>query len=549
VNVDSNASFLLTMTDGYLFQSTDYASYQAAVSEDGKEVRLTLLRVHYSCVVEVNALKTDYSWTYDANGGTRKDGLQGEVQVPFLKRHLRVNTGKGTDLFEREGYTLTGWNTKPDGSGTGVGLGSRTEWQKDLVLYAQWKRWTDPSFFLTEDKEDGVWITSFSDSGEKEVVVPGILEGKTVTGIESHAFSSAVPERLILPITLKSISKDAFSFSSLKEVTLYDSIESIDNEAFSGCPLFSALHLNAAVDPVYSGNYFDTFQDKYDRLLSLKDKKKIVLFSGSSTRFGFDSALLDSAFEDYDIVNMGVYAYSIAKAQMDLILPLMKEGDIFLSCPEFDAIDTQFSTQKRLDRFFFAMMESDYDTLVSYDLRDIPDPFSALTSYLTVRKSMTRKSYELSPSQFDEEGKPVTVPSYNVYGDYSLYRPNATDDSLIYGYLADYTVSAFPETVVSSLNETYQKFLDKGVKVYFSYAPRNILGLRKEATAEKRAELDRWLRARLSVPVISPIEESLYLGRYLYGTDNHLSTEGAEIRTKRVIQDLETQQAKEGSAG
>jgi hypothetical protein len=56
------------------------------------------------------------------------------------------------------------------------------------------------------------------------------------------------------------------------------------------------IHINAAQLPAYSGNYFDTFQDKYDRLQDLKDTKKIVLFSGSSTRFGYDSEKLKKHF-------------------------------------------------------------------------------------------------------------------------------------------------------------------------------------------------------------------------------------------------------------
>ena len=41
------------------------------------------------------------------------------------------------------------------------------------------------------------------------------------------------------------------------------------------------------------------------------------------------------------------------------------------------------------------------------------------------------------------------------------------------------------------------------------------------------------------------IEDSLYTGIYLYGTDNHLSTEGAQIRTEKVIRDLKEQFVKE----
>ena len=51
-------------------------------------------------------------------------------------------------------------------------------------------------------------------------------------------------------------------------------------------------------------------------------------------------------------------------------------------------------------------------------------------------------------------------------------------------------------------------------------------------------ELDALLRQRLHAPVISDIRSSLMDPLYFYATDNHLSTEGAEIHTTQVIDDL-----------
>ena len=98
--------------------------------------------------------------------------------------------------------------------------------------------------------------------------------------------------------------------------------------------------------------------------------KKIVLFSGSSTRFGYDREMIDRAFPDYEVVNMGVFAYSPALPQLELIRSCMKEGDILLDSPEFDAANRQFCYQKELDYATFAMMESNYDAFAGLDLRE-----------------------------------------------------------------------------------------------------------------------------------------------------------------------------------
>ena len=351
---------------------------------------------------------------------------------------------------------------------------------------------------------------------------------------------------VILSPGIYEIEKWAFRNSHLEQLYLYDDLEKISDYAFQDCDMLHTLHINAIEAPAYSGNYFDTFQDKYDRLLSMKDKKKIVLFSGSSTRFGYDSEMIDQAFPDYEVVNMGVFAYSPALPQLELIRSCMKEGDVLLDSPEFDAANRQFCYQKELDYATFAMMESDYDVFAQLDLREYKQIFTAFTAYQDARADMERKNYDVCASEYDEDGNEVEEPSYNEYGDYVVYRPNSTSEKPIYGLPVNYTVNAYPkDTYIDSINTEFQRFLDQGIKVYFTYSPRNKYALSEDSTQEERIRLHEYFKSQLNVPVISELEDSLYTGIYLYGTDNHLSTEGAQIRTEKVIRDLKEQFAKE----
>jgi hypothetical protein len=104
----------------------------------------------------------------------------------------------------------------------------------------------------------------------------------------------------------------------------------------------------------------------------------------------------------------------------------------------------------------------------------------------------------------------------------------------------DYTRGSFAkDRFIDPLNGVYRRFLDQGVTVYFDYAPRNREALSDQSTPEARRELDTWFRESLCVPVLADIEDSLYPGRYLFGTDNHLSSEGVQIRTDRFLKALE----------
>ncbi len=537
-----DASFLIRCEDGYAVTGADCGEYTLAPAANGGAV-LTIPRVRYSTVVSLTVIHNDTVIRYDINDGSGAPA----VEVPVTPSHLRWNTA--TDLFDRPGWTQTCWNTRADGSGVSVGLGSRTEAAEGLTLYAQWSRWSPAELFRWESGPDGASVTGYL-GAEDVITVPAELGGLPVRRIAADAFLNVGCAAVILPDTLYALEDGAFRGCALSELYLFDNIRSIGDPAFEGCEELATLHLNAVEAPVYSGTYFDTFQDKFDRLLSLRDKKKIVLFAGSSVRFGYDSAALDAAFPEYEIVNMGVFAYTSAMPQMDIILTCMGEGDILLHSPEFDVAEFQFCASGDIEYRFFNMMESNYDALALLDLRRYGAVFTPLGKYLTVKDPMAKKSYALSPSAFDEDGNPVSSPSYNEYGDYVVYRPNASSALPVYGTPVLYTVAAFPkETYLDPLNRMYQRFLEKGTRVYYTYSPRNRLALSDASTPEARAELDRYLRENLRVPIITELEDSLWSGVYLYGTDNHLSTEGAAIHTGQIIAALKAAMGEETPAG
>ncbi len=474
---------------------------------------------------------------YEGNGGTLRAWEGDAIALPVDNAHLRVNTAQGTGYFRREGYVLTGWNTAPDGSGERIGLGSRTERRDGLALYAQWAKVSPEGSFSYELREGQAWITGYSGAAPR-CVVPEELGGFPVRGICAGAFRDGAFEELILPHTLYTVECGAFHGCAVREITLFDTLREVSDESFQDCRGLKTLHVNAATSPVYSGSYFDTFSDKYDWLLSLKGRKKLVLASGSSGRYGYDSPALAAAFPDYVPANMGVYAYTNALPQLELIRGLMEEGDVLLSAPEFDAAEEQFCASSRLDAPFWAMMESNYDAAALLDLRNYSGVLDSLGEYLAARRGMAGRNYGESPASYDDDGNRYAFATYNQYGDLTLPRPNGERDVCLRHNIADYTTANITPGRVEALNDVYRRFLDGGIAVYFTYTPRNRNSLTADSTPATRRELHNYLTEHLCVPVISDIEDSLYAGNYFYLIDSHLSGEGAAIRTKRVIEDL-----------
>ena len=136
---------------------------------------------------------------------------------------------------------------------------------------------TDAKYFAYEDVEGGISITGYSIEGGLDVVIPEKINGKTVVGISSNAFTTrgvtptgistnkieyniqplynkkdnyeVVPlgaisyglgiTSVIIPNTVKIIGKDAFRENKLTSVTIPTSVTSIGNSAFYGNNLTS----------------------------------------------------------------------------------------------------------------------------------------------------------------------------------------------------------------------------------------------------------------------------------------------------------------------
>ena len=99
-------------------------------------------------VLEANLKGIKYTVTYEKNG----DPLLNDKDVLNTMNKKTAQYGKSfvlpINLYERKGYTFTGWNTKADGSGTAFADGETvsnltTESGATVHLYAQWSK--DPS--------------------------------------------------------------------------------------------------------------------------------------------------------------------------------------------------------------------------------------------------------------------------------------------------------------------------------------------------------------------------------------------------------------------
>lgn len=536
----SDVEFELILHKGYALSTVDYPGEYAIEVKNGTDY-LLLKNVRYPTRVKLT-LTSDYrTIVYHANGGVSETGDL--TQNYDMTYHVRPNTSIGTDWLTRDGYTLTGWNTQPDGSGTAVGLGSRATVAdlEELELYAQWAKWSSATDFSFTTEEDGATITGYSGS-DATVVIPERIDGHTVRTIASGAFRGCAAEAVILPKTLVTVQTQAFSDCSLRELTLFDNIEHIGSAAFVDCPDFSVLHINA-LEPPYGYDYRreSCLADKIDLLVEAQGQKKLVFYGGCSMWYNLDGPQMQSGVgEDYRVINAGLNGVVNSAVQMQILTSYLEPGDIFFHTPELSS-ESQLLTQVGFgedDNKLWCGLEYNYDMVARVDLRDFPGLLDAFHEWLLIKQ--TGGGYDTHYE--DERGRPF----FDPYGGIPFQR-EAREGQLLDDVFLDPNM-LHPDSM-ARLECYYRAIADKGAKVYVSYACVNM-----DAVPEKQKEnvyaVEEAFRQAIGemrdAVLISQLSDYLYCDEDFSDTNYHLMSDAARRNTALWLRDLKAQMEKDG---
>lgn len=540
----------LDMRTGYEFVSCDYGDYRAETEANG-DVTLTLYNITAPSRVtvtsrlrEVDAQRESAtcSITYDYNGGSA-DGEKSRTVDYTLSQHLRPNTWNGQGL-ERLGCTLLGWNTRSDGSGEHIGLGSRVTVGdgQSVTLYAEWAEWLPERDFLIRTYPDGTAaVTGYRGTGDAEMfVIPAEIDGYKITEI-AGSFTTNIPcgrltsRSLVLPDGILSIGGGAFINSAFEEIYFFDNLENIADAAFTYN--LTTYHINAACPPHYQAvNNSTYYADCVDRLITSGDKKRIIFFAGCSFAYGVNSAMAQAAVGDeYAVCNLGVNGDINGAFQMEVILNYISEGDILVHTPEVMSAP-QLMSSFYLDGRAFIMCEGNYDLLSIPDFSDCDLIFRAYMHYVTIRENEEECSYS--------DGR---AEDFNIYGDFICSRPyeeagEAERDESLSGDAYNFAPEMLTEEGVAKLAAYYSEAEAKGATVCFSYSPINGSSSTAVPVGEAGAAFDKRLRelfAPYGYAPISDYKDYIMAGRYFYDSDYHLNELGAIFRTERLLADLQ----------
>lgn len=467
---------------------------------------------------------------YDANGGKSFDGAQG-IKTDFcIDYYLMPNTMPENGSFAREGYVLTGYNTKADGSGTYVGMGHKIKLESDapLVLYCMWQQAEPETSFTVSETNGNISVEKYNGSS-KEVYIPKTLGGKPVVKIASGAFAGSGVEKVYIPSSVVNVEDGAFAGSkALSEVTFFDSLFAVSDASFENCPI-KTINLHAAKNPRYSDSDL-SFSKKYERFMTA-DKARIIIVSGSSKHFGFDTGYAEELLSGgYSVVNYGTNAQMNVVFFLEALANLADKDDTIIFAPEqYGPFCDTVNGNPQMTALTFQGCESCYDLLSYADMTKYTEVFTAYSQYSKQRSGMGEKTYETRSLRLDE------------YGDCAIPRPNLNSENYKSG--ANGTFLFKEDTIPVDFAANVNRILDiakkRNVKAYLSYPPYNVNSVAEDCLDDESYDAyNADMRKVISVPLISDVRDYIFEGKYFYNTDYHLGDEGTVMHTEQVCDDI-----------
>ena len=540
VGSKETVTLTVAMKDGYIFDGWSTNDYICNITKwkngNASKVSITKTETYTFDASSTINVYVNYSMkvVYDTNGGTTKDGKSTMDTTFCLSEYKCPSTLPDKGYFTRDGYVLSEYNTKPDGTGTAVSLGSKIRSDSStLTLYCIWLKTNEASDF-TYSTGSSIAITGYKGTA-KDVVIPEKIDGKNVTSISSNAFNKSTVESVFIPKTVTAVDYSAFNqCSQLTTVIFFDSMKTMDESAFSGCSKFSSIRINAVKEryfyvsesssSVSTPGWITGTYCKTDRLVWAADMPKFVIYGGSGSLYGFDCSQINNAIgEDYVVINMGANANSSAAFVFEGMKQYMNEGDIILWDPEpgnFTLGQAQAST--RGIEFYVC---GNYDFVKSIDISEYSGFFSSLMYVISMNASLKDYSWE-----FGSIG-------YNCYGD-SVSNRDFEDRECFYNF------AYFDWVDYSRMSSIIDEYKANGVDVWFTYAVMD-----EESGGTEQETVDEYIaniKANFNVTIISDFYDCFVPHEYRWNSEWHLTDEGAVYRTAKLLPDILAQFAKMG---
>jgi hypothetical protein len=288
-------------------------------------------------------------------------------------------------------------------------------------------------------------------------------------------------------------------------------------------PLIALFFLGLLLPPTPRASTSLLFADQQkDSLLRNVASPRIIFVGGSSVSFGLNSQVIKDSLH-LNPINTGVHASIGLKYMMENTAQYIKKGDIVVLMPEYQLLYEDYNdVSEELARTIFDVNKSKY-RLLNFKQRFALLPY---TPKIALSKFNPRE-YSVSSSS---NQKCYLISAFNQYG-----------DTYVHWGLPREIVS--PSKISGNLNKevmnkiaVFQSEIEKrGATLYISYPGFQDISFFKSKEAIDKIEQEYIKRG---FRILGTPERYMMPDSLMYNTNYHLNKEGADRRTKLLIEDL-----------
>lgn len=267
------------------------------------------------------------------------------------------------------------------------------------------------------------------------------------------------------------------------------------------------------------GSVGATIQYKID-LIKDTEGSRVVLVGGSSSPYGTVCADIAQQM-DMPCINIGATAYLGLEYYTKVLDRYVNEGDIVVIAPEHILLNNQSIDYTTV----WMSVENDADALSCIPVSYYPGMFSTFKKYSEDKiSSLGTQTEDSFHSDFGPNGDVVAYREPILEHGYNTQDLISFDSSLIY------------HKNLKLINHIARKIENKGATAVFAFAPVNRLAVQTDDA--QHTQYQQAVDSAVDISIVLGLGDAVMDGSYFFDSNNHLTTEGAQIYTQKLIDGL-----------
>ncbi|HKC66194.1 MAG TPA: hypothetical protein VKB86_21295 [Pyrinomonadaceae bacterium] len=273
-------------------------------------------------------------------------------------------------------------------------------------------------------------------------------------------------------------------------------------------------------------------------LLQKQASPRIILVGGSNLNFGIDSAEIERR-TGYHPVNMGLNVGDGLAFMLKNVTPWLRSGDVVIVSPEYEHFGDFFNGK---GDFLYSEVEHRPSMIRSFTFANYLEMLDKgyIIAGGILRYTINRRG-DLMRRQLAVQDNPYRRDAFNQYGDlmgrtHEISWVRKTTD-----FVGPADVEVTPEKIsraITRLNQFDDECQKRGVRVFYSFppVPQELFARHGQIIQEIAANV----RSRIQFPVLDSPQEMTFPIENFFDGVYHLTAEGSEKRTDKLINELLT---------